>query len=123
VVSLGGQHARRRRTRTRTRVVVTRAAEEESVGERVMNAAGSAEEEAAGLAATRAILDASDGCPSADDETMLWFLRDRKMDPAATATKLEKFLRWRADLGSISDGDIATSVEAVGLYRLNAVDL
>ena len=65
---------------------------EETVGERVMNAAGSPEEEAAGLASMRAALEAKGDCPPCDDQTALWFLRDRKMDAEAAAEKLEDFL-------------------------------
>ena len=100
--------------RSRSQVVVMAA--EETVGERVLNEAGSAEEEAAGLAAVRAALDAKGDCPPCADDTALWFLRDRKMDVEATTTKLESFLRWRADLGEITDEDIAPSLAAGAAY-------
>lgn len=89
---------------------------EETVGERVMNAAGSPEEEAAGLASVRAALEAKGDCPPCDDQTALWFLRDRKMDAEAAAEKLEDFLRWRADLGVITDEDIKPSIDAGAAY-------
>lgn len=94
--------------------VVARA--EETVGDKVVNAAGSAEEEAAGLAAVRAALDESEGCPPVDDDTVLWFLRDRRMDAQAAAEKLEQFLRWRRDLGPISEADIAASLRDDAAY-------
>lgn len=109
-------HGGRVRRSARSRVVVAASGEEDDVGDRVMNAKGSAEEEAAGLAAVLASLEASSGCPSCDDETALWFLRDRKMDVEAAAAKLEKFLRWRAEVGDITDDDIASSVEAGAAY-------
>ena len=34
-------------------------------------------------AAVRAALDRSEGCPPVDDETAVWFLRDRRMDAEA----------------------------------------
>ena len=89
---------------------------EETVGERVMNAEGSPEEEAAGLAAVKAALEAKDGCPPCDDETALWFLRDRRMDADAAADKLEGFLRWRADLGDITEEDVKQSTDAGAAY-------
>ena len=103
-----GAHAAKP-SRRRAVALVTRAAAEEGVGDKVVNAQGSAEEEAAGLAAVRAKLDASDGCPPCEDETVIWFLRDRKMDVDATAEKLEGFLRWRADVGDITEDQIAPS--------------
>ena len=103
-------------SRRRAVALVTRAAAEEGVGDKVVNAQGSAEEEAAGLAAVRAKLDASDGCPPCEDETVIWFLRDRKMDVDATAEKLEGFLRWRADVGDITEDKIASSIASNAAY-------
>ena len=91
-------------------------ASEETVGDKVVNAVGSAEEEAAGLAKVRAVLDANDGCPAVDDETVVWFLRDRKMDADAAAIKLEQFLRWRQDLGHITENDIQASLKDNAAY-------
>jgi hypothetical protein len=102
------------RGRDRASRLVVRA--EETVGERVMNAEGSPEEEAAGLAAVKAALEAKDGCPPCDDETALWFLRDRRMDADAAADKLEGFLRWRADLGDITEEDVKQSTDAGAAY-------
>lgn len=95
---------------------VMAAAEEEGVGERVQNASGTVEEEAAGLAAVQSTLAGAAGCPPCDDATALWFLRDRKMNAVAAAAKLEAFLRWRADLGEISDADIAPSIAEGAAY-------
>ena len=95
-------------------MVIARA--EETVGDKVVNASGSAEEEAAGLVAVRAALDESEGCPPVDDETVLWFLRDRRMDAEAAAEKLEQFLRWRQDLGPITEADIAASLRDNAAY-------
>jgi len=81
-----------------------------------MNPAGSEAAEAAGLAAIRAALKASDGCPECDDETAIWFFRDRRMDAAAAASKLEKFLRWRKELGELTPDVIAQSVSAGAAY-------
>lgn len=110
-----GAHAAKP-SRRRAVALVTRAAAEEGVGDKVVNAQGSAEEEAAGLAAVRAKLDASDGCPPCEDETVIWFLRDRKMDVDATAEKLEGFLRWRADVGDITEDQIAPSLASNAAY-------
>ena len=71
------RHHSARCSRSRS-LVVAAADDEESVGERVLNEKGSAEEEAAGLAAVRASLEASGDCPPCSDETALWFLRDRR---------------------------------------------
>ena len=86
------------------------------MGDTVVNASGSAEEEAAGLAAVRAALDRSEGCPPVDDETAVWFLRDRRMDAEAAAEKLETFLRWRQDLGPITEEQIAQSITTNAAY-------
>ena len=101
-------------SRPHSRSVIARA--EETVGDKVVNASGSAEEEAAGLVAVRAALDKSEGCPPVDDETVLWFLRDRRMDADAAAEKLEQFLRWHRDLGPISEADIAASLRDNAAY-------
>jgi len=98
------------------RKAVIARAEEDSVGDKVVNVSGSAEEEAAGLAAVRATLDKSQGCPAVDDETVLWFLRDRRMDAEAAAEKLEEFLRWRQDLGPITEKDITASLRENAAY-------
>ena len=33
-----------------------------------------------------------------DEDTMKWFLRDRKFDVAETLSKLEKMMKWRQEL-------------------------
>ena len=96
--------------------VKTHASSEETVGDKVVNARGSAEEEALGLAAVRSRLDATEGCPPVDDETVIWFLRDRRLDVDAAAAKLEAFLRWRQALGPISETDIQASLSENAAY-------
>ena len=117
MVAAGSGHRRRGGALCRSRGLVVAAAEESTVGERVLNAAGSPEEEAAGLAAMRAALDAASSVSlDCDDDTALWFLRDRKMDADAASEKLIEFLQWRQGLGDITDDVIAPSLNSGAAY-------
>jgi hypothetical protein len=90
-------------------------AAEEEVGTRVETMQGSAEEIAAGVEAMKTALAAADA-PECDEATMVWFLRDRKLDADAASAKLINFLRWRKELGAITDEDVRSSLEQGAAY-------
>lgn len=77
--------------------------------------------------ALQAVSERMVGCPygTPDEETMQWFLRDRKFDVAETVSKLEKMMKWRQEFNAhtITQESVAEEAASGKAYLHSATDV